>query len=222
MRETSSRSSSRRDICRTWRSMMPPTWRSVASSGSARRSAATPLRIGASGLRSSWASIARNSSLRRSVSRSDFSSALRWPMSRAIDDAPMMPPASLRIGETVSETSMMRPPRATRSVSKGIDPLGPLDAFEDLQLLVAAVLGDDHVDRSADDLVGGVAEHVPGAGVPRQDVAVERLGDDRVLGRFDHRRKQSRGPRRPAGARSRRARRSGCGRAGRAPSARSS
>ncbi len=63
MRETSSRSSTRRERCLTWRSM---TWRSGAPTAPSRRAiSSSEVTIGASGLRSSWPSIARNSSFTR-------------------------------------------------------------------------------------------------------------------------------------------------------------
>ena len=69
-RETSSRSSISPVMWRAWRPMIAVTWRTRSSSSrpTLRKSAAAV--IGASGLRSSCASIARNSSLRRSASRS--------------------------------------------------------------------------------------------------------------------------------------------------------
>ena len=79
MRLTSSRSSTSRTICSSCRSIRvracSPASRSVDS-----RMICRALRIGASGLRSSWASVARNSSLRRSASRS-------WSYSRAFSTA---------------------------------------------------------------------------------------------------------------------------------------
>jgi len=70
IRDTSSRSSTRRTSCATCRSRRS-RWRRTASPVSlARRRISSALRIGASGLRSSCASVARNSSFRRSASRS--------------------------------------------------------------------------------------------------------------------------------------------------------
>ncbi len=68
IRETSSRSSTSPIRWRTWRSAIA---RSCSSPGGAPRSRMSwsAVAIGASGLRSSWPSIARNSSLRRSASR---------------------------------------------------------------------------------------------------------------------------------------------------------
>ena len=75
MRLTSIRSSIRRDITRTWRAMMRRCARRAgAGMSSWYCSSCAALRTGASGLRSSWASVAMNSSLRRPASRSSASS----------------------------------------------------------------------------------------------------------------------------------------------------
>ena len=67
MRETSSRSSTSRTRWPAWRSITPTT-RPDRGSGRGRASAArAQVRSGASGLRSSWPSVARNSSLRWSA-----------------------------------------------------------------------------------------------------------------------------------------------------------
>ena len=67
MRDTSIRSSTRRTMWLTWRSIISHIWPAGPAAPES-RSRLTELRIGASGLRSSWASVARNSSLRRSAS----------------------------------------------------------------------------------------------------------------------------------------------------------
>ena len=74
MRLTSIRSSIRRDITRTWRAMTSRALRAGAARSFWYCSSCAALRTGASGLRSSWASVAMNSSLRRSASRSSASS----------------------------------------------------------------------------------------------------------------------------------------------------
>ncbi|HKB10470.1 MAG TPA: hypothetical protein VKD69_07445 [Vicinamibacterales bacterium] len=66
-------------------------------------------------------------------------------MSRAIFDAPTITPASLRIGGTVS----------------------------DHVLLVLPIGRNQHADRLADHLRGGVAERPLGGDVPRSDDAVD-------------------------------------------------
>ena len=79
MRETSSRSSMSRTISATCRSIIARTRRTVSGASPDSRISSSPVRIGASGLRSSWASSARNSSLRASASRSCRSdSAIVW------------------------------------------------------------------------------------------------------------------------------------------------
>jgi len=102
----------------TCRSSISNIGRGAAPSPAASRIARTALLIGASGLRSSCASIARNSVLRRSASASRVS-ASRWRVtSRTILDAPTTLPSSSLIGEMVSETQMRRPSFLTRSVTK--------------------------------------------------------------------------------------------------------
>ena len=90
MRDTSSRSSTSRVIWCTCRSITSVAHCNSGTGGPLARKICTALRIGASGLRSSWASIARNSSLRRSDSLSAakslaFSMAMtaRWARSSA-------------------------------------------------------------------------------------------------------------------------------------------
>ncbi len=65
MRATSSRSSTRRVRCATCRPVTSVAQVSFGSAGARRRITSSAVRIGASGLRSSCESIARNSSLRR-------------------------------------------------------------------------------------------------------------------------------------------------------------
>lgn len=69
MRATSSRSSTSRVSSRTWRSTMSRMRATGGASGYRWVSSETEVRIGASGLRSSWPRLARNSSLRRAASR---------------------------------------------------------------------------------------------------------------------------------------------------------
>ena len=74
-------------------------------------------RIGASGLRSSCASVARNSSLRRSVSRSATSDTLLLrDVARDLRSTDDRTPSTSLMGETVSDTSM-RTPFLPRTVS---------------------------------------------------------------------------------------------------------
>ena len=74
MRLKSSKSSTRRTICSSWRPIMERACSWASRSGESRMTCKA-LRIGASGLRSSWANVARNSSLRWSAS--DRSAAKR-------------------------------------------------------------------------------------------------------------------------------------------------
>ena len=64
-------------------------------------------------------------------------------------------------------------------------PLAAAQAFEDHSLLVQPVGRQQQRDRLADHFCGAVAEHGLGGAVPGGDHALERLADDRVLGRFD-------------------------------------
>jgi hypothetical protein len=64
------------------------------------------------------------------------------------------------------------------------------DAAQELSFLGLAMRWDDPGDRAADGLGGGVAEHLLGAGIPRQDDPGERLGEDGVCRRLDHGRQQ--------------------------------
>ena len=66
-----------------------------------------------------------------------------------------------------------------------LDPFPAAEPLQDRPLLVVSLRRDDQGDRLADRLVGRVTEKALGPGVPRSDDAVERLADDRVLGRFD-------------------------------------
>jgi hypothetical protein len=77
MRDTSSNSSISFTSCDSCRSIIANTRAESALTLGRRRNTCSPVRIGASGLRSSWASVARNSSLRWSARRS-ASSASRW------------------------------------------------------------------------------------------------------------------------------------------------
>ncbi len=74
------------------------------------------LRIGASGLRSSWASMARNSSLRRSFSRSSCSAARRAVMSRNTRTTPTTRPRPSRIGAPLSSIGTSVPSRPISTV----------------------------------------------------------------------------------------------------------
>ena len=98
----------------------------------------------------------------------------------------MMRPLVSRTGEIVSDTSSTC---AVAGDAQRLDrhhPLGPGDLCQELLLQRAQVVGDDQIDVAADRLLRGVAEHRLGAGIPREDAPVERLGDDRVFRALDH------------------------------------
>jgi hypothetical protein len=121
-RETSSRSSISAVMWRTWRPMIWLVLRTRFSFGSARsrRSAAAP--IGASGLRSSCASMARNSSLRRSSSRSFSSAILRSVTSLAAPIHSSISPSSRNIGTARDRNQPGLPStRRTRCSSSKMD-----------------------------------------------------------------------------------------------------
>ena len=101
IRETSSRSSSSSAMCRTCRSITSWLQRrcSVLAPGERARRAAW--RIGASGLRSSCASVARNSSLRRSASRSASDASIKSVMSGLDPTAPMNRPSTEKRGAPI-------------------------------------------------------------------------------------------------------------------------
>ena len=188
IRETSSRSSSSRAMWRAWRSITVGG-RAVTGVVGAAQLAAARRCCGSAPADCAARGRARPGS-RPCGGRpraATPSSALRAPMSRTIDDAPTMRPVSSRIGDSVTETSNTVPSRATRSVSKDGDALALTDPPQQLGFLVAPVDRHHARDAAADDLGGGVAEHPLGAGVPRQDAAVQALGEDGVLGRLDHR-----------------------------------
>ena len=81
--------------------------------------------------------------------------------------------------------SIRRPSLATRTVSKCSTRSPRRSRARIVVLLVQPLRRDDQGDRPADGLRGRVAEEPLGPGVPRPDDAVERLADDRVLGRLD-------------------------------------
>ena len=63
-----------------------------------------------------------------------------------------------------------------------LDPLALADTVEDVVDFGAPVRRDDDVDAAADRLGGRIAEQALGGAVPAGDGAVERLGDDGVVG----------------------------------------
>src|SRR4028118_1655159 len=85
--------------------------------GSSARSALTAWRMGASGLRSSCASMARNSSLRRSASRSATSACLRSVTSWNTRTPATIPPSRSRTGPAFASTAIRFPYLRTRTIS---------------------------------------------------------------------------------------------------------
>src|SRR5579862_657974 len=66
-----------------------------------------------------------------------------------------------------------------------LDALATRELRENAVLLVAQLGGDDRRNRLVDHLLGGVAEKARRTGIPRRDASLERLADDRVIGRID-------------------------------------
>ena len=66
-----------------------------------------------------------------------------------------------------------------------VDDLAAADAGQHVVLLRVPLQGNDQLDVVADGLRRAVAEHPLGGAVPAGDDAVERLADDRVVGRVD-------------------------------------
>ena len=120
IRAMSSRSSTMRVRCRVWR-RMTSRHRSLSTAESAPSSRSTAWRIGASGFRSSWPSMARNSFLRRSLWTS--CSARRWALSsawrRCADTAPRTRPV---VALTAMNTCSSTRPRSGPAPAKGPSP----------------------------------------------------------------------------------------------------
>ena len=66
------------------------------------------------------------------------------------------------------------------------DPLTGSDAAQHHVFLGLTIGRDDHANRPADGLGGGVPEHALGRAIPRHDRAVQVLADDRVVRRLDN------------------------------------
>ena len=93
-----------RTMCPSCRSIMSRAWATALASPAASRITWRPLRSGASGFRSSWASSARNSSLRRSCSRSASSIRRRSVMSVPVAATNRTRPASSVTGARMRST----------------------------------------------------------------------------------------------------------------------
>ncbi len=66
-----------------------------------------------------------------------------------------------------------------------VDLLAPAQTDEDVFLFGPPIFWNDQEDLLADRLPGGVSEELLGATVPRCDDTVQRLADDRIIGRID-------------------------------------
>jgi hypothetical protein len=99
--------------------------------------------------------------------------------SRAVVDAPStIAPESPLIGDTVNETSTMRPSFATRLVSNAFDTLAGDDAPGDVLELAVWPIGRgdaDEIRHLADGLRRGIAAYAFGARVPGENCAVRDL-----------------------------------------------
>ena len=88
---------------------------------------------------------------RSSLSRMASSARRRSVMSRTILEAAMTSPSGLRIGETVSEMLMRRPPFRHAHRLEVLEPPASAEASEKpAPLLVEPVVRDDYCDRPAD------------------------------------------------------------------------
>ena len=115
------------------------------------------------------------------------SACFRSEISRAIFEAPTTLPSASRIGETVSEMGIEAPVAALAHRFEVIDTPTGADRFEHGVFLGLSIVGNDATNRSADHLVGCVAEHPLGGIVPRQNDAVQIFADNRIVGRLDNR-----------------------------------
>ena len=130
---------------------------------------------------------------RSSLSRSFRSARTRWPMSRAMPEAPTTSPAGFRIGETESETSIARPSFPWRTVSKGLT-LPPFGWSPRCSAhFVAAAGWSENGSVLSDDFLARVSEQRFGAPVPTDDGAVQAYAVNRVVRRFHDRGQQSPG-----------------------------
>ena len=111
-------------------------------------------------------------------------------MSCAILETPMMSPAAECSGEMLTETSTLRPSSCTRTVSK-LSINSPRRTRSRMLSVSSRRCGGTISEMcSPDRFVRGVAEQPLGGAVPAGDGAVERLGDDGVIGGFHHRAEQ--------------------------------
>src|SRR5207253_2160359 len=80
----------------------------------------------------------------------------------------------------VDERAVLAPPHGLEVLHR----FAAAETLQDTLLLLAPVGRNDEEDRLADRLGRRVAEELLGRPVPRRDGAVQRLADDRVVGRF--------------------------------------
>ena len=88
------------------------------------------------------------------------------------------------MGDTVREMGMSRPSRPFRIVSKWSTLLPGANRLQHDVLFGLSIVGNDAAYRRADHLGGGESEHALGGLIPRQNVAVQVLTDDRIVGRL--------------------------------------
>ena len=186
MRPTSSRSSTSRVTCVSCRSMMSRHSRSAGLAIGSSCMTETALRIGASGLRSSCASIARNSFMRR-LERSSSSRRRRCVMSRVTFAKPSSSPPRPWIAREdhvrPEQGAVLAHPPAfvlDAAVHPGRANLGCRLAG---QLVLRRV---EDAEVAADDLVGGVALQCLRAGVPAAHRAVHVEHEDGVVAHAVH------------------------------------
>ena len=142
------------------------------------RSMRAQARIGESGERSSWDTIARKASLARlaasasarawrsrarACSRSRSSCFRRSEMSRAIFAPPMTRPVRSLIGDTESEMCIRRPSFRQALRLEVVDPFAPDERCEDGGLFLKPIGRQQHRDRTADGLLRRIAEDAFGA-----------------------------------------------------------
>src|SRR6185503_6990754 len=71
-----------------------------------------------------------------------------------------------------------------------VDACASLQGGDDVILFGDAIGWDDERNVAADRLVAGVAEQTLGGRIPALNGSIQRLADDRIVGRFDDRREE--------------------------------
>ena len=106
-------------------------------------------------------------------------------ISRTTLEMPMVTPEGALIGEMLSETSIGLPSLRKRTVSL-CSMLSPQPIRRRMSCTSGSrSLGDEQRDALAGGFRRGVSEQAFGGRIPSRDGAVERQGDDGVVGRFD-------------------------------------